>query len=96
MQTWTTFVAAGWDFVNVWTICEHLDYPKLTWQFRPGDLFCPDGVDMLDFARFAAHWKAGSRMVLDGEGDTVDFDQSGTVNATDLEILTSSWLTAAK
>jgi hypothetical protein len=37
MQSWATFNAAGWDLVNIWTLCEHLDYPKLAWQIRPGD-----------------------------------------------------------
>jgi len=104
MQTWATFAAAGWDFVNTWTFCERVDYPKLAWQIRPGDKFCPacpelvewDGVDMVDFALFAARWKAGRPDASGDGGDSADFNQSGTVNATDLEILTSTWLTGGK
>jgi hypothetical protein len=102
MQTWATFSAAGWSAPvssvedrngGGWTLWEHVDYPKLTWQIRPGDEFCPDGVDMLDFALFAARWKAGKPDASGDGGDSADLNQSGTVNATDLEILTSSWLT---
>ncbi|MEN6335054.1 MAG: GLUG motif-containing protein [Phycisphaerales bacterium] len=32
MQTASTFVVAGWDFENVWTICEGRDYPRLRWE----------------------------------------------------------------
>ncbi len=96
MQTWATFDAAGWSAKGGWTLCEHVDYPKLAWQIRPGDEFCPDGVDMVDFALFAARWKAGKRDASGDGGDSADFNQSGTVNATDLEILTSSWLTGGK
>jgi len=32
MQTASTFVAAGWDFENVWTTCEERDYPRLRWE----------------------------------------------------------------
>jgi len=96
MQTWATFAAAGWSAEGGWTLCEHVDYPKLTWQIRPGDEFCPDGVDMVDFALFAARWKAGKPDASADAGDSADLNQSGTVNATDLEILTSGWLTAGK
>jgi len=96
MQTWATFAAAGWSAEGGWTLCEHTGYPKLTWQIRPGDEFCPDGVDMVDFALFAARWKAGKPDASADAGDSADLNQSGTVNATDLEILTSGWLTGGK
>jgi hypothetical protein len=32
MQTALPFVAAGWDFETVWTICEGRDYPRLRWE----------------------------------------------------------------
>ncbi|MEN6576706.1 MAG: GLUG motif-containing protein [Phycisphaerales bacterium] len=32
MRTAATFLAAGWDFVDVWTICEGKDYPRLKWE----------------------------------------------------------------
>lgn len=84
MQTWATFADAGWDFINIWTICDGFDYPKLAWQIKPGDKFCPacpelverDGVDMLDFALFAARW--------------------GAVGGRDLEVLARNWLAGSR
>lgn len=32
MKTLSTFVGAGWDFVNTWTIDEGHDYPRLMWE----------------------------------------------------------------
>jgi hypothetical protein len=32
MQTESTFTDAGWDFVDVWGICEGQDYPRLSWE----------------------------------------------------------------
>jgi len=32
MQTAATFLDAGWDFNDVWTICEGKDYPRLQWE----------------------------------------------------------------
>ena len=32
MQTAAPFLAAGWDFEHVWTICEGQDYPRLRWE----------------------------------------------------------------
>ena len=46
----------GWDFTNVWHICEDTNYPKLIWQILPGDIVCPDGVDFLDLAELCEQW----------------------------------------
>jgi len=32
MQTALPFLEAGWDFDNVWMICEGTDYPRLQWE----------------------------------------------------------------
>ena len=56
MKTKSTFTDAGWDFDNVWHICETTNYPKLLWQMLPADLVCPDGVDFADFSFFADRW----------------------------------------
>jgi hypothetical protein len=32
MQTAATFINAGWDFTDTWTICEGKDYPRLRWE----------------------------------------------------------------
>ena len=34
MQTAGTFLDEGWDFNDVWTICEGKDYPRLMWEQR--------------------------------------------------------------
>jgi hypothetical protein len=40
MQTAATFLDAGWDFVEIWTICEGVDYPRLQWE----NVECEDGL----------------------------------------------------
>jgi hypothetical protein len=32
MQQAATFIIAGWDFDETWTICEGKDYPRLAWE----------------------------------------------------------------
>lgn len=32
MQSADTFINAGWDFEDIWIICEGFDYPRLQWQ----------------------------------------------------------------
>jgi len=32
MQMVKVFLDAGWDFENVWMICEGRDYPRLRWE----------------------------------------------------------------
>jgi hypothetical protein len=32
LRSASTFVDAGWDFENVWMICEGRDYPRLRWE----------------------------------------------------------------
>ena len=32
MKTQSTFSSAGWDFINIWSILEGLDYPRLRWE----------------------------------------------------------------
>jgi len=56
MKTKSTFTDAGWNFDDVWHICETTNYPKLLWQILPADLVCPDGVDFADFSFFADRW----------------------------------------
>lgn len=37
LQTAQTYLDAGWDFVETWTICEGEDYPRLQWEHRDCD-----------------------------------------------------------
>jgi hypothetical protein len=57
MKTKNTFTTAGWDFVNVWDICEGTNYPRFVWQIPAADWLCPDGVGFEDFSYLADGWQ---------------------------------------
>jgi len=92
MQTASTFTSVGWDFVEIWDICEAMNYPKLLWQIPIADFLCPDGVNMIDFAFFAAHWGQQNCDESNDYCDGTDFDMSGVVDANDLKIFADYWL----
>jgi hypothetical protein len=92
MQTITTFTDVGWDFRDIWTICEGTNYPVLLWQIPDADFLCPDGVDFIDFAFFASHWLDDMCNAANYFCEGTDFDNSGTVDFIDLEILADNWL----
>jgi len=55
MKTASTFLEAGWDFINIWDIGENQTYPFL--RFAPaGDLNRDKHVDFGDLGVFAQHW----------------------------------------
>jgi len=58
MQTRSTFIDAGWDFVEIWLINNGATYPVLRQEIR-SDLNGDGGVNLLDFAVFADHWLEG-------------------------------------
>jgi len=91
MQTASTFIDASWNFNHTWAICEGTNYPRLQWQILPADFLCPDGVDFLDYAHFSYYWlNVDCADSNDCEG--ADFDDSGCVDANDLDIFTTYWL----
>jgi hypothetical protein len=92
MQTITTFTDEGWDFMDFWTICDGMNYPVLIWQIPAADFLCPDGVDFIDFAFFATHWLDDTCNAANYFCEGTDFDNSGSVGFTDLEILADNWL----
>jgi hypothetical protein len=92
MQTIRTFSDAGWDFTDIWTICDGMNYPVLLWQIPAGDFLCPDGVDFVDFAFFATHWLDGTCNQANYYCQGTDLDNSGSVGFADLEILADNWL----
>ena len=92
MQTISTFRDAGWDFRDIWTICDGMNYPVLMWQIPAADFLCPDGVDFIDFAFFAAHWLDDMCNAANYYCEGTDFDNSGSVGFTDLEIFADIWL----
>ena len=89
MKQQSNFV--GWDFNNVWHICETTNYPKLIWQMLPGDFVCPDGVNFADYSFFAERWM-NTDCASNDNCDGADFDFSGTVDIADLAILCDYWL----
>jgi len=94
MQMLSTFTSTGWDFWNLWTICEGMNYPVFFWQIPVGDFLCPDGVNFIDFAFFADHWGQNNCNEANYYCEGTDLDFSGTVDEADLEILVENWLAA--
>jgi hypothetical protein len=92
MQTIDTFTSAGWDFFATWDVCEGTNYPVLRWQIPVGDLRCPDGVNMIDFSRFAQRWLDGFCNAANYYCDGIDLDKSGRVGFDDLSVLADNWL----
>ncbi len=92
MQTMNTFSNSGWDFYNIWTICEGMNYPVLLWQIPVADFRCPDGVDMIDFAWFAQQWRQNNCGPVNYFCDGMDLNQSGSVDFYDLALFADHWL----
>jgi hypothetical protein len=87
MMTHSFFAAAGWDFNDVWRICETTNYPKLLWQIPMADYLCPDGVDFVDYSYLASHWLQTDY----GDCNGVDLTGDGIVNALEFAILADYW-----
>ena len=94
LQMRSTFTDAGWDFVgetangseDIWRLCNQgSEYPKLAWQYLPGDFLCPDYVDFLDFAQLGRWW-------LDPDPCAADLTGDGIINAQDLIVESYNWL----
>ncbi len=98
MQTQDTFLSAGWDFVDasingtddIWSICEGLDYPRFTWQFRSGDFNNDTRVDFRDFAIFAERWLESDSGFFWCRG--ADLTNDGKVDFDDLKVFAKKWL----
>jgi len=97
MKTESTFTDAGWDFVwetvngtdYIWAICEDVSYPKLSWQFIPGDFDNNKGVDFSDFAILAGKWmQADSTLYCGG----TDLTGDGFVDLDGLDAFVENWL----
>jgi hypothetical protein len=86
MKQQASFV--GWDFNDVWHICETTNYPKLTWQILPGDIVCPDGVDISDLAELCSQW------LLDEIPADIAPLPNGDhrVDLTDFALMANNWL----
>lgn len=98
MKAESTYADSGWDFVDetengsedIWCICEGADYPKLTWQFIPGDFNEDCNVDLLDLAILAGRWSSADKGFLWCRG--ADLTNDGFVDSMDLKELAEHWL----
>jgi hypothetical protein len=96
MKTQSTFIDAGWDFVNetvngpndIWTIHETVDYPKHVWPLV--NFIGWYEVDLLDYAFFAERW--GDVCCPCTHCDGADLDFSGAVDWGDMKIFCGHWL----
>jgi hypothetical protein len=99
MQTESTFLNAGWDFVaesvngteDIWSICEGVDYPRLTWQFVIGDFDGDAKVGFVDFAIFAEYWLGTDSSFWCAGGGT-DLTSDGKIRFDDLREFAENWL----
>jgi len=97
MQDPNTFIDAGWDFVGetangnegTWRLCnDGMEYPKLSWQYLPGDFLCPNRIDFADFAYFADWWMTAECEICGG----ADLTGDGIVDIRDLIVENNNWL----
>lgn len=91
MQSAETFISAGWDFVDVWEICEGMNYPALRIFVLAGDIVCPAGIGLEDYAGIAKWWLEDGCM---GRGycGGADIDSSGKVGWGDMAFVVEGWL----
>ncbi|KPK72097.1 MAG: hypothetical protein AMJ79_16035 [Phycisphaerae bacterium SM23_30] len=101
LQKSATFINVGWDFVgesangdlDYWRMCvDGVDYPKLSWQFLKGDLVCPDGVDILDLAYWAAYWLDGNCDASNNYCRRTDLNYDGRTDLFDYALLSAHYL----
>ncbi len=97
MQTLSTFTSAGWDFSYTdgdkadWFI-QIDEYPILTWQISPADIYTDGKNNFRDFAIFAQYWMREDCAIYNYYCDWADLDFNGSVDIDDLIILMSYWL----
>lgn len=93
MQSKALFIDADWDFEEVWTICDGLQYPKLQWQISAADYVCPYGVGNEDFAVLSRCWLVNvSLLPPDSLCYAADLDGDGVVELSDLLLFADQWL----
>jgi hypothetical protein len=96
MKTKSTFTNAGWDFVNIWDICEGTNYPRLRWQIPPalsrGDFVCPYGVDFADFAVLASAWQSEPSDPDWNPACDISQPKDNFIDELDLAIFCENWL----
>ncbi|MBN1788706.1 MAG: hypothetical protein JW806_09995, partial [Sedimentisphaerales bacterium] len=97
MQEMATYVDAGWDFSYTdgddadWFI-QIDEYPILTWQISPADIYTDGRNDFRDFSVFAQFWLREDCGIYNYYCDWADLDFDGDVDIDDLAILMDYWL----
>jgi hypothetical protein len=86
MKTGSNFTAAKWDFNDTWAICEAMSYPKFPWQYMPGDIVCPDGVDIEDLAVLCSQW-----LYYEIPADVAPQGGDGIVDFSDFAVFANQW-----
>ena len=96
MQNASTYVNVGWDFDYDdgddadWFI-QIDEYPILTWQISPADIYTDGRNDMKDFAVFAQYWMRED-CAIHNNCDRADMDLNGYVDTKDFSEFLSYWL----
>jgi hypothetical protein len=102
MQTLSTFIDAGWDFVSEvengnndnWRMCvDGVDYPRLSWEFsKYGDFACPDGVGIDDLESLAINWLTATSIDEATFNYACDANGDEQINLEDYGVLAENWL----
>jgi hypothetical protein len=92
MKTRSTFTNAGWDFNDIWTICEGTSYPRLVCEIPRGDFICPVGINFADFSILASAW-----MTQPGQPDwnsacDISNPKDDIIDWKDLDVFAENWL----
>ena len=92
MQMAGTYQVQGWNFVNIWRICENMNYPRLKIQPAPvGDFACPEGTEITDLMILAEEWL---HLVQSQVADIAPQGApDGKVNLLDFALFAENWLT---
>jgi hypothetical protein len=91
MKTENTFTSAGWDFVDIWAICEGTNYPRFVWQIPQADWICPDGVSFEDLDVLAGRW-ATTDCASQNDCDGTDMTGDGRVDFADYARFAQLWI----
>lgn len=103
MQTLSTFISAGWDFVgepqngtdDTWRMCvDGLNSPRVWWEFAVADIACPNGISLTDFSVLAINWLRDNTDPL--WYNNADINADGSIGIPDLLLMCESWLTGTE
>ena len=92
LQTALTFTNAGWDFEEMWAICEGTNYPRLLSQIPAGDLVCPDGVGVEDLNLLTLGWLSDDCGASNQFCGGADINASGAVDLADFAVFAGHWM----